>query len=71
MEKLCLASPGFEDTRQGKDDSILAGYGRYHRSGGEGAAVCPRSGGKTCETNKGGPMKFHYCDKVRHGGRMT
>ena len=23
-----------------------------------------RNKGKTCETNRFGPMKFHYCDKV-------
>ena len=26
-----------------------------------------RSNGKTCETNRFGPMKFHYCDKVGQG----
>ena len=25
-----------------------------------------RSKGRTCETNRFGPMKFHYCDKVGH-----
>ena len=62
-----LPSPSFDDIRTGHDDTILAGYGRYQRY------HCPalttsflliRSAGKTCETNRFGPMKFHYCDKV-------
>merc|ERR1719222_653123 len=54
----CLPSPSFDDIRGGHDDSILAGYGRYQRSN-----------GKTCETNRFGPMKFHYCDKTYGTGQ--
>jgi len=48
----CLPGPKFDDIREGKDDSILSGYGRYFRDKMH-----------TCQTNRHGPMKFHYCDK--------
>jgi len=54
----CLPSPSFDDIREGKDDTMLAGYGRS-----------VRSGGQTCETNRYGPMKFHYCDKTYGSGQ--
>jgi len=54
----CLPSPSFDDIRGGHDDTILAGYGRYQRTG-----------GRTCETNRFGPMKFHYCDKTYGTGQ--
>merc|ERR1719244_667801 len=47
----CLPGPRFDDTRRGKDDSKLAGYGKFLRSQGQ-----------TCQTNNFGEMKFHYCD---------
>lgn len=53
FKPICLPSPKYDDTRQGKDDAIIAGYGRYFRDG-----------GKTCQTNNWGKMKFHYCDKA-------
>merc|ERR1719341_1339701 len=46
-------TPSFDDIRGGQDDTKLAGYGRYQRNS-----------GKTCETSRFGPMKFHYCDKT-------
>jgi len=48
----CLPGPRFDDIRLDFKNSQLAGYGRYLRSE-----------GNTCETNKYGPMKKHYCDK--------
>ena len=51
----CLPGPKFDDIRLEEKDSILAGYGRYLRTQ-----------GATCETNRFGEMKFHYCDK-QHG----
>ena len=53
----CLPSPHFDDIRLEKKDSMLAGYGKYLRSRGE-----------TCETNKYGQMKMHYCDKEEYVG---
>jgi len=54
----CLPSPSFDDIRGGQDDTKLAGYGRYQRNS-----------GKTCETSRFGPMKFHYCDKTYGTGQ--
>ena len=51
-QMVCLPSSRFDDTRLGKTDTKLAGYGKYLRSE-----------GKTCETNRYGMMKYHYCDK--------
>merc|ERR1712215_544919 len=48
----CLPSPKFDDIHEGRSDSLLAGYGKYHRSS-----------GATCQTNTYGLMKYHYCDK--------
>merc|ERR1712226_1049000 len=48
----CLPSPKFDDIKEGKAESALAGYGKYHRSS-----------GKTCQTNTFGQVKYHYCDK--------
>jgi hypothetical protein len=48
----CLPGPKFDDIRLKKKDSMLAGYGKYLRSQGQ-----------TCETNRFGEMKIHYCDK--------
>jgi len=48
----CLPGPNFDDIRTGRHDSILSGYGRYYRDS-----------GLTCQTNRHGPMKYHYCDK--------
>jgi len=53
----CLPGPEFDDIREGKDDSILAGYGLYYRDDGD-----------VCQTNNYGPMKFHYCDKANGYG---
>ena len=47
----CLPGPWFDDIRLKQKDSIIAGYGKYLR---------PR---QTCETNKYGEMKKHYCSK--------
>ena len=47
----CLPSPTFDDIRRDQQDSIIAGYGYYHRDA------------DTCETNKYGKMKYHYCNK--------
>jgi len=46
----CLPGPKFDDIRLREKNSQLAGYGLYLRSQ-----------GKTCETNKYGEMKMHYC----------
>ena len=46
----CLPGPLFDDIRSGKDDSTIAGYGRYIRKD------------EICQTNRFGQMKFHYCD---------
>jgi len=48
----CLPGPKFDDIRLMEKNTILAGYGKYLRTKGE-----------TCQTNKFGPMKKHYCDK--------
>jgi len=46
----CLPGPSFDDIRLKEKNSQLAGYGLYLRSE-----------GRTCETNKYGKMKMHYC----------
>ena len=51
-EFACLPSPKFDDIRLVKHDSVIIGYGEYRRSD-----------GATCETNRFGKMKFHYCNK--------
>jgi len=48
----CLPSPDFDDIRLMEKNTILAGYGKYLRTKGQ-----------TCQTNKYGRMKKHYCDK--------
>jgi len=48
----CLPSFKFDDVRLGQQDTRLAGYGKYLRSEGQ-----------TCETNRYGMMKYHYCEK--------
>ena len=63
FETVCLPSPSFDDLRHRKHDTMIAGYGRYFRWLLNHSLVS-RSNGKTCETNRYGPMKFHYCDKV-------
>jgi len=47
----CLPSYSFDDIRLVQHDTRLAGYGKYFRNQGQ-----------TCETNKHGKMKYHYCD---------
>jgi len=51
---VCLPGPEFDDIREGRDDSILSGYGLYYRDDGD-----------ICQTNNYGPMKFHYCDQEK------
>ena len=53
----CLPSPTFDDIRLEKNDSILAGFGAYHRNE-----------GNTCQTNEFGKMKYHYCDSRSGNG---
>ena len=53
----CLPGPKFDDIRLEKKDSMLAGYGKYLRSEGQ-----------TCETNRFGEMKIHYCDRQYGAG---
>ena len=53
----CIPGPKFDDIHLKQKNSILAGYGKYLRSVGE-----------TCETNKYGQMKMHYCDKMHGAG---
>jgi len=48
----CLPGPKFDDIRLMEKNTMLAGYGKYLRTDGQ-----------TCETNKFGPMKKHYCNK--------
>ena len=31
FQTACLPSPSFDDLRAGKDDTMIAGYGRYFR----------------------------------------
>ena len=55
LRPACLPGPKFDDIRLKEKNSMVAGYGKYLRSNGE-----------TCETNKHGEMKKHYCDTA-HG----
>merc|ERR1719348_713008 len=52
LQAACLPSPAYDDIRLNQKDSMLAGYGRFFRES-----------GKTCQTNRFGEMKYHYCDK--------
>jgi len=56
----CLPGPQFDDIRLKQKNSQLAGYGKYLRSK-----------GNTCETNKYGAMKMHYCDKKFGNGSSS
>ena len=51
----CVPKLGFDDIRQGK----LAGYGSYQRNK-----------GLTCQTNKFGKMKYHYCEDPGNGKQV-
>ena len=54
----CLPGPTFDDIRLTQKNSMIAGYGKFLRMA------------NSCETNKFGPMKKHYCDK-RYGEGNT
>lgn len=51
--KVCLPSPTLNDV---KKDSVMVGYGKYHRAGPKGVSKCL--------TSDEGPMKYHYCDEA-------
>ena len=53
-KQVCLPSPSFDDLRLNKKDSMHAWFGLHLRFD------------KTCQTNRFGMMKFHFCDK-RYG----
>jgi len=56
----CLPGPMFDDIRLMEKNTMLAGYGKYLRAQ-----------GTTCETNKFGPMKKHYCNHDDYGVGST
>ena len=51
----CVPQLGFDDIKQGK----LAGYGKYQRNGGQ-----------TCQTDRWGKMKYHYCEAEGTGKQV-
>ena len=56
----CLPGPNFDDIRSKEKDTVLAGYGKYFRNK-----------DTTCQTNRFGQMKFHYCDQAFGDGNLA
>ena len=51
----CVPKLGFDDIKEGK----LAGFGKYQRNKGQ-----------TCQTDKFGKMKYHYCEAEGNGKQV-